>query len=126
MQFSDRKAIYLQIVDYICEKIVMEVYEANSKIPSVRELAHMLSVNPNTIMRTVEKLQQLEVLENKRGLGLFVQAGGLPRAKKYLKDGFMDHELPVLFKSMDLLGIDMKMLQNYFDHFTTENIKSSH
>ena len=58
MQFKDSQSIYLQIADYVCEKILLGEWKAEERIPSVRELAVQLEVNPNTVMRTFDFLQQ--------------------------------------------------------------------
>ena len=54
MEFSQSQAIYLQIADFVCEKILLKEWPPESRIPSVRELAVQLEVNPNTVMRTFE------------------------------------------------------------------------
>jgi DNA-binding transcriptional regulator YhcF (GntR family) len=64
MQFRESQAIYLQIADYVCEKIMLKEWKAEERIPSVRELAVQLEVNPNTVMRTYEFLQQQEIIYN--------------------------------------------------------------
>ena len=61
MQFRETRPIYLQIADYVCEKILLRQWNAGERIPSVRELAVTLEVNPNTVMRTVEFLQLKEI-----------------------------------------------------------------
>ena len=59
MQFNNiGQAIYLQIADYVCEKVLLKEWLAEDKIPSVRELAVQLEVNPNTVARTYEFLKQ--------------------------------------------------------------------
>lgn len=75
MQFKDSQSIYLQIADYVCEKILLREWKAEERIPSVRELAVQLEVNPNTVMRTFDFLQQQEIIYNQRGIGYFVTAG---------------------------------------------------
>lgn len=57
MQFNTTgQAIYLQIVDYVCEKILLDEYQPEDKLPSVREMGMQLEVNPNTVMRAYEVL----------------------------------------------------------------------
>ena len=56
MKFSSNKAIYLQISDIIREKILSGALKAEDRIPSVREYGASIGVNPNTVMRTYEKL----------------------------------------------------------------------
>ena len=57
MQFRESIAIYLQIADYILERILLKQWKTGDRIPAVRELAVQLEVNPNTVMRTFEFLK---------------------------------------------------------------------
>lgn len=115
MEFRDDKAIYLQIADYICERILLEEWTANEKIPSVRELAVQLEVNPNTVMRTVEFLQQKEIIFPKRGMGYFVAEDGLQKTQILKKDEFLQQDLPQLFKKIHLLGIEFEELRGLYE-----------
>ncbi len=113
MQFSHHKAIYLQIVDLICDKILDGTYNDGDKIPSVRELAQNLSVNPNTVARTYERLQSLHIIESRRGLGLFVKTDALKNARSYLKTNFIEFDLPIIIKTMRMLDIEVDELAEY-------------
>nr|WP_216671534.1 GntR family transcriptional regulator [Saccharibacillus qingshengii] len=64
--------IYLQIMNYIKLQIVTGKLGPGEKIPSVRELASELKINPNTIQRTFQELEREGVAESRRGLGRFV------------------------------------------------------
>ena len=83
MQFQDGKSIFLQIADSITEKVMSGEFPAGEKIPSVRELAAAMGVNPNTIMRTFMELQAMNIIENQRGIGYFVN----PEAQKIILKG---------------------------------------
>ena len=74
MEFENGQSIYNQIADNLSDKIINEEYQPGEKIPSVRELAAEVGVNPNTIMRTYTELQSKGIIENKRGIGYFVQS----------------------------------------------------
>ena len=117
MQFRDSQSIYLQIADYVCEKILLKEWKADEKIPSVRELAVQLEVNPNTVMRTYEFLQQQEVIYNQRGIGFFVTGSAIRNIQQYRKTEFFDKELPVLFRNMYLLNIDVDELKPRFEKY---------
>ncbi|MEX1302542.1 MAG: GntR family transcriptional regulator, partial [Desulfotignum sp.] len=77
MEFQKKDAIYLQIADLMCERILLEDWQENNRIPSVREMAVDLEVNPNTVMRAYAFLQQQGIIFNKRGIGYFVAPDGL-------------------------------------------------
>ena len=100
MQFRDSIAIYLQIADYICEKILLKHWKVDERIPAVRELAVQLEVNPNTVMRTYEFLQGQNIIYNQRGIGYFVGPEAQKNATHYRKNEFLDKELPALFRNM--------------------------
>jgi len=72
MEFDNNLPIYLQIMQYIKKQIVTGTLKAGDKIPSVRELAAELQINPNTVQRTFQELEREEVVETKRGLGRYV------------------------------------------------------
>ncbi|MGZ3874059.1 MAG: GntR family transcriptional regulator [Mucilaginibacter sp.] len=117
MEFKDNEAIYLQIAFFVCDHILMRKWPAGQKIPSVRDLAVELEVNPNTVMRSYEFLQGLEIIYNKRGLGLFVAEDGFDKVKAYRKQNFVSQNLPELFKNMYLLDISMEEIRQQYESF---------
>ena len=124
MEFRDNKAIYLQIAEYVCEHILLEKWKVDDKVPSVRELAVTLEVNPNTVMRTYDLLQNINIITNKRGVGFFVATEALANVKSYRKTQFMDDELPVVFRNVYLLNIGFDELEARYNSFVKENFKS--
>ncbi len=123
MQFQDSgKAIYLQIADYICEKILLQEWMPEEKIPSVRELAIQLEVNPNTVARTYEYLKQQDIIYDKRGIGYFISANGNKNAVVYRKMEFAEKEMPAIFRTMYMLGIELDDLKTRFEKFKKKYI----
>ncbi|MET6999947.1 GntR family transcriptional regulator [Chitinophaga defluvii] len=123
MEFRDSQAIYLQIADYLCEQILLNKWQADERVPSVRELAVSLEVNPNTVMRTCEFLQQKEVIYNKRGIGYFVAQDAVKKVKLLKKERFLENELPQFFRSIYLLDIDLDELKSHYEKFKRSNFK---
>ncbi len=121
MQFKDNQSIYLQIADHLCEKILLKEWKPEERIPSVRELAVLLEVNPNTVMRTFEFLQQQEIIYNQRGIGYFVAQKAYANALNYRKEEFMQKDLPGVFRNMYLLGMDTEELKPRFEKFIKQN-----
>jgi DNA-binding transcriptional regulator YhcF (GntR family) len=118
MQFqSNGQAIYLQIADYVCEKVLLKEWLREEKIPSVRELAVQLEVNPNTVARTYDFLKQQDIIYDKRGIGYFISANGLKNATDYRKHEFTEKEMPAVFRIMHMLGIEMDDLKTRFEKF---------
>lgn len=129
MQFQNNgQPIYLQIADHICEKILLKEWKAEHKVPSVRELAVELEVNPNTVMRTYEFLKQQEIISDKRGIGYFVTAQAFKNALTYRKTEFLEKELPTVFRYMNMLGLGLEDLSARFEKFkrqySSQNINS--
>jgi len=121
MQFRETRPIYLQIADYVCEKVLLRQWNAGDRIPSVRELAVTLEVNPNTVMRTVEFLQEREIIHNQRGVGLFVSDTSHQNALTYRKDEFMEKELPFFFRNLVLLQTGLEELDPLFKKYIKKN-----
>lgn len=117
MEFKETQAIYLQIGDYICENILTGKWKTDERILSIRELGVNLEVNPNTVMRTYEFLQNQGIIYNKRGIGYYVSEDAPAKIKSYRKAIFMEHELPQFFKNMLLLGMDMDEVIPYYQQF---------
>ncbi|SDH07377.1 GntR family transcriptional regulator [Mucilaginibacter sp. P25] len=120
MEFKDNEAIYLQIAAFVSDQILMGKWPGGQKIPSVRDMAIELEVNPNTVMRSYEFLQGLEIIYNKRGLGLFVADDGFDKVKAYRKENFVRQNLPELFKNMYLLGISIDEISLQYQHFQAQ------
>ena len=70
--FDNNKPIYKQLVDQLTVAIVTNVYKPGEKIPSVREYALMMNVNPNTINRALLELEDKKLIITKRTSGKFV------------------------------------------------------
>ena len=117
MEFRDNKAIYLQIAEFICERILLKQWAVGDKIPSVRELAVQLEVNHNTVARTVEFLQQKDIIFTKRGMGYFVSDNAVGKVLAFRKEDFLQNDLPLFFKNIQLLGIDFEELRGRFGEF---------
>ena len=113
MKFQPTKGIYLQIADNICEKVLSDTFPPGSKIPSVRELALATGVNPNTIVRAYSELQAQDIIENRRGIGFFVNPDAKQIIHKRKRDEFFNQILPEIIRQAHLLGISTKELTEY-------------
>ena len=100
MEFNDKEAIYLQILGFVCDNILTGIWAAGQKILSVRELAVELEVNPNTVMRSYEFLQQEQIIFNQRGIGFFAAEDAVKQATRYRRDWFVEKDLPQVFRSL--------------------------
>jgi DNA-binding transcriptional regulator YhcF (GntR family) len=111
MNFNDNQAIYLQIVELMCENILLKKWPENEKIPSVRQLAMEVEVNHNTAMRTYAFLQEKEIIYNKRGIGFFVAENGYSKTLEFMKAKFIEHDVPIFLKMLKLLNMELKDIE---------------
>ncbi len=72
LDYKDRRPLYEQIVDKFSDMILKGVLKPNEKLPSVRNLAMELSINPNTIQRAYMELEHRGFLYSVKGRGNFV------------------------------------------------------
>jgi len=117
MEFKNNEAIYIQIANYVIDQILMTKWLPDTKIPSVRDLAIELQVNPNTAMRSYEYLQNKEIIYNKRGIGFFVSPDSHDKIIREKRELFMREDLPSMFKSMELLNVSMDEIVDAYNKF---------
>lgn len=121
MEFKETQAIYLQIGDYICEQILLGRWNEGDRILSVRELGVALQVNPNTVMRTFDFLQSIEIIFNKRGVGYFVSEDAKTKIVTFRRKQFVEQDLPVFFKNLNILGMTFEEIKTRYDEFIANN-----
>jgi len=124
MEFKDNEPIYIQIANYIGDQIMIGKWNKEEKILSVRELAVFLEVNPNTVMRAYEYLENLGVIYNKRGIGFFVELEGLNRWLERKKEIFLKEELPEFYKKLLFLNLDYSQFEDGFKELKNKDLKN--
>ncbi|MDD4029646.1 MAG: GntR family transcriptional regulator [Caldisericia bacterium] len=117
MEFESNQAIYIQIVDYICENILNGNLKPGDKITAIRPMAVKLEVNPNTVVRSYSFLQDTGIVYNKRGLGYYITEDAVVITKKYKREEFLHSTLPTFFKAIDLLNIDFNEIKTLYDQY---------
>ena len=115
MEFRENQAIYLQIADHISERILSGSWKPGERIPSIRELAEAIEVNPNTVMRSYGYLQDLGIIYNQRGIGYFVAEDAYDKTLDLKKRNFIRRELPRIFRTMDLLHLTCDDLKRLYE-----------
>ena len=106
MNFNTEKPIYLPIVDAISDRILSGDLQGGDRIPSVREYGADIGVNPNTMMRSYEKLTADGVIYNKRGIGYFVSDDARETVLSAQRKEFLEKDVPAILQRMQLLGLD--------------------
>ena len=74
--------IYLQIIEQIKRSIALGVLQAGEQLPTVKQLAIDLTVNPNTVARAYRELEREQVIETAPGRGSFVRSNGVTESPK--------------------------------------------
>ena len=105
MQFSEEKPIWRQIYELIAMRVLSGEWPEGERIVSVREMAASVGVNPNTVMRSYERLEADGIIFNRRGIGFFVAEGAKDHIRQLERQKFMDEELPKLRERLNLIGL---------------------
>jgi GntR family transcriptional regulator len=123
MEFRENQAIYLQIADLVSENVLNGTWKPGDRIPSIRELAESIEVNPNTVVRTYAFLQDQGIIHNQRGIGYFLSDRAFQITMELSKRGFVSRDLPRVWKTMDLLGMDLDDLKDLYGAYREKNKK---
>jgi DNA-binding transcriptional regulator YhcF (GntR family) len=121
MNYNTNLSIFIQIADRICDRVLGNEYLSDTRIPSVRELAVEMEVNPNTVMRSFEWLQNHGIIYNKRGIGYFVSVDARKKIRDMRHHTFIDEVLPSVFKEMALLNISLDELSEAYQNYVSTN-----
>ena len=123
MRLDTTQAMCLQSADHVCDQVQLQHWPPEGKVPSVRELAVTLEVNPNTVMRSYDYLQQQGIIYTKRGLGYYVSEDAIRKITALRREQFLQEELPQFFKKMFLLSIELDELKARFEKFKSRQSK---
>lgn len=116
MDFKKQKPIYQQIADTLCEQIVSGEWKAGGRMPSVRDVAVQLGVNPNTVVRSFDHLQAAEIIYNKRGVGYFVSDDAPDRILTLRQKEFFEEELPEFVQRLKLLNLTLEDIRTHIEN----------
>lgn len=114
MRFSSERPIFSQIAELLAEDVLAGRLSSGDRLPSARELATSLGVNPNTAAKALQVLADDGIARCERGTGYFVAEGGRDLALGGRRRRFLEEELPRLWKGMDELGLGIDDLAGYW------------
>ncbi|URA10468.1 GntR family transcriptional regulator [Thermospira aquatica] len=117
MEFDSGQPIYLQIADLVCDSILRGVWKPGERIPSIRDMASQISVNPNTVVKAYNYLESQKIILNQRGIGFFVSDQGYAHVLRLKQELFISKECPRFFRQMNLVGISWENLQKLYEEF---------
>ena len=108
--WDQKQAIYQQLADILAAQLLDGDPSEGEAMPSVRALAGRYLLNPLTVNRALQALGDEGLLENRRGLGLFVNAGARQRLRDAERHRFLNEEWPRLRQRLQCLGIGAEQL----------------
>ena len=118
MDFRPRNPIYLQVADYVCEKVLTGAWRDGEKLPAVKDLSVITTVNPNTVIRSLGYLVDHGILTTQRGVGYFLTGTARENTLALKRRQFTEVELPRLFATMELLGLKLDDLERLRENRT--------
>lgn len=121
MDFREDTPIWRQIERMIRGKILDGEWRVGERVPSVRELGGELAVNPITVMRAYEGLQQIGIVENRRGIGFFVASDAPEAVREEERRLLLENELPDLVARMRQLGVGIDKVIELYDNESKQN-----
>lgn len=107
MRFNNERPIFAQIAELLADDVLTGRLAPGARLPSARELAASLEVNPNTASRALQSLADGGLARCERGTGYYVADDGAAIAGEQRRRRFFDEELPLLFRSMEELGLSI-------------------
>jgi len=110
LEFNDRQPIYRQLRDRVVAMILDGVLKENDPLPSVRNVAAEYRVNPLTVLKGYQELVDEQLVEKRRGLGMYVRPGARKLLLKGERQKFLGEEWPRIHATIQRLGLSAEEL----------------
>jgi GntR family transcriptional regulator len=109
-EWSDGQPIYRQLRDRVVHMILDSVLNEGDPLPSVRTVAAESRVNPLTVLKAYQELVDEQLVETRRGLGMFVSPGAKNLLLKGERERFLTEQWPRVAATIQRLGLTQKEL----------------
>jgi len=109
-EWNDNQPIYRQLRDRVVAMILDGVLKEGDPLPSVRTVAAEYRVNPLTVLKGYQELVDEELVEKRRGLGMFVKDGASRLLLKGERQKFLAEEWPRVYETIQRLGLKAEEL----------------
>ena len=110
MAWNDSTPIYRQLRERVVAMILDGVLKQGDALPSVRQVAADFQINPITVSKAYQELVDENLVEKRRGLGMYVTEGARGALLKSERERFLNEEWPALFARMERMGLDLESL----------------
>jgi GntR family transcriptional regulator len=114
--WNDSTPIYRQLRDRVVAMILDGVLKQGDPLPSVRQVAADFQINPITVSKAYQELVDENLVEKRRGLGMYVTEGARSALMKSERDRFLTEEWPQLYARLARLGLSLKDLMEADRH----------
>ena len=111
-EWNDNQPIYRQLRDRVVAMILDGVLKEGDPLPSVRTVAADYRLNPLTVLKSYQELADEELVEKRRGLGMFVKSGARTLLLRGERQKFLDEEWPRIYETIQRLGLTAEELLN--------------
>ena len=111
-EWNDNQPIYRQLRDRVVAMILDGILKEGDPLPSVRTVAADYRLNPLTVLKSYQELADEELVEKKRGLGMFVKSGARALLLRGERQKFLDEEWPRIRETIRRLGLTAEELLN--------------
>jgi GntR family transcriptional regulator len=105
MNWNDDQPIYRQLREKIVSLILSGTFKEGDPLPSVRQVSSDYQINHITVSKSYQELVDMQLVESRRGMGMYVVEGAKQKLHQLEKEKFITTELPALAKRLDDLGI---------------------
>ena len=112
LEWNDNQPIYRQLRDRVVAMILDGVLSEGDPLPSVRNVAAEHRVNPLTVLKSYQQLADEQLVEKKRGLGMFVRIGAHSLLLEAERRKFLDEQWPRIHTTIQRLGLTPEELLN--------------
>jgi GntR family transcriptional regulator len=110
LEWADGQPIYRQLRDRVVAMILDGVLNEGDPLPSVRNVAAEYRINPLTVLKAYQQLTDEQLVEKKRGLGMFINAGARELLLQGERQRFLDEQWPAIYATIQRLGLTLQEL----------------
>ena len=111
--WNDNAPIYRQLRDRVVAMILDGVLKQGDALPSVRQVAADFQLNPITVSKAYQELVDEQLVEKRRGLGMYVTDGARDALLKSERERFLREEWPLLFARLKRMDLNLDTLMKY-------------
>jgi GntR family transcriptional regulator len=108
--WNNKEPIYLQLRDRLVELIMDGALSEGDALPSVRQISSEQRINPVTVSKAIQILVDEELVEKRRGLGMYVVTGAKDKLARQEKTKFLEDEWPQIAERIERLGLGLNDL----------------